>query len=253
MNVVIESRIKQSALFDLVQRHGSQTAVAEAMGVRPSTVGQWLNFRSLPSVRRIRTRWKPRRITRVERILASVGAVLEDVFPEERIRLKNIVIRKVSVEEESIHELSAREQLALPDYTEQIDIKLDVEKRLALLTPREEDVIRRLYGIGRDMQSLQEVGEEWEVTRGRIRQIEQKAMRKMRQGVKNRIRKSVNQEPASTPEPVPHPFLSRADLAALEAYNAQQEKPVWMVMKEEEEDEESLHPYASHPGEVCQA
>lgn len=57
----------------------------------------------------------------------------------------------------------------------------EIEQALALLTPREEKVLRMRYGIGEPTQySLEEIGSRFNLTRERIRQIELKALRKMR-------------------------------------------------------------------------
>src|SRR4029079_4169433 len=54
-------------------------------------------------------------------------------------------------------------------------------KVLATLTPREEKVLRMRFGIGeKSDHTLEEVGQDFEVTRERIRQIEVKALRKLR-------------------------------------------------------------------------
>ncbi|MBP9706167.1 MAG: RNA polymerase sigma factor RpoD [Oligoflexales bacterium] len=54
-------------------------------------------------------------------------------------------------------------------------------KALATLTPREEKVLRMRFGIGeKSDHTLEEVGQNFEVTRERIRQIEAKALRKLR-------------------------------------------------------------------------
>ena len=56
-----------------------------------------------------------------------------------------------------------------------------VQVILATLTPREEKVLRRRYGIGEETgHTLQEVGEEFGLTRERIRQIQAKALTKLR-------------------------------------------------------------------------
>jgi RNA polymerase primary sigma factor len=52
---------------------------------------------------------------------------------------------------------------------------------LSTLTPREEKVLRMRFGIGeKSDHTLEEVGQDFEVTRERIRQIEAKALRKLR-------------------------------------------------------------------------
>ena len=54
-------------------------------------------------------------------------------------------------------------------------------KKLATLTPREEEVLSLRYGIGFDHEyTLDEIGQKFYVTRERVRQIEVKAMRKIR-------------------------------------------------------------------------
>ncbi|MFA6529182.1 MAG: sigma-70 family RNA polymerase sigma factor, partial [Candidatus Gracilibacteria bacterium] len=56
-----------------------------------------------------------------------------------------------------------------------------IEEVLAMLTPREEKVVRMRYGIGEPCSySLEEIGSRFHLTRERIRQIEIKAMRKLR-------------------------------------------------------------------------
>ena len=60
-------------------------------------------------------------------------------------------------------------------------------KVLATLTPREEQILRMRFGIGQKADcTLEEVGQQFAVTRERIRQIEAKALRKLRQTGRSR-------------------------------------------------------------------
>jgi RNA polymerase primary sigma factor len=60
-------------------------------------------------------------------------------------------------------------------------------KVLATLAPREERVLKMRFGIGeRANHTLEEVGHDFEVTRERIRQIEAKALRKLRHPSRSR-------------------------------------------------------------------
>src|SRR5712671_6394463 len=62
-----------------------------------------------------------------------------------------------------------------------INLQEQTRKVLATLTPREEQVLRMRFGIGeKSDHTLEEVGQDFEVTRERIRQIEAKALRKLR-------------------------------------------------------------------------
>jgi RNA polymerase primary sigma factor len=61
-------------------------------------------------------------------------------------------------------------------------------KVLATLTPREEQILRMRFGIGQKTDyTLEEVGKQFAVTRERIRQIEAKALRKLRQTGRSRV------------------------------------------------------------------
>lgn len=67
-------------------------------------------------------------------------------------------------------------------------LKQDLEGVLSTLNPREKEVLRLRYGLddGRS-KTLEEIGNVFKVTRERIRQIEAKAMRKLRQPGRNGI------------------------------------------------------------------
>ena len=67
-------------------------------------------------------------------------------------------------------------------------LKEDLENVLNTLNPRERDVLRLRYGLddGR-VKTLEEIGNVFSVTRERIRQIEAKALRKLRQPSRNGI------------------------------------------------------------------
>ena len=61
------------------------------------------------------------------------------------------------------------------------DLQRQINSALETLTPREEKVLRKRFGIGEATDhTLEEVGQDFEVTRERIRQIEAKASRKLR-------------------------------------------------------------------------
>ena len=71
------------------------------------------------------------------------------------------------------------------------DLAESTRKVLATLSPREEQVLKMRFGIGKSgNHTLEEVGQDFEVTRERIRQIEAKALRKLRHPSRSRLLKS---------------------------------------------------------------
>ena len=68
-----------------------------------------------------------------------------------------------------------------------------MDEALKRLDPREEQVIRMRFGLdGQNPQTLEEVGKEFNVTRERIRQIEAKALRKLRRFTKGQLHDFLN-------------------------------------------------------------
>ncbi len=79
--------------------------------------------------------------------------------------------------------------------TIRISLAEATRKVLASLTPREEKVLRMRFGIGeRCDHTLEEVGKDFKVTRERIRQIEAKALRKLRHPNRSKILKMFYEE-----------------------------------------------------------
>jgi RNA polymerase primary sigma factor len=73
----------------------------------------------------------------------------------------------------------------------QSNLRETTTRTLASLTPREERIIRMRFGIGMNKDhTLEEVGQQFSVTRERIRQIEAKALRKLKHPSRSRILRS---------------------------------------------------------------
>ena len=73
----------------------------------------------------------------------------------------------------------------------QSNLRETTTRVLASLTPREERILRMRFGIGMNSdQTLEEVGQQFSVTRERIRQLEAKALRKLKHPSRSRILRS---------------------------------------------------------------
>lgn len=78
-------------------------------------------------------------------------------------------------------------------FTDNEALKDEMDEALKRLDPREEQVIRMRFGLdGQNPQTLEEVGKEFNVTRERIRQIEAKALRKLRRFAKGQLHDFLN-------------------------------------------------------------
>ncbi len=76
-----------------------------------------------------------------------------------------------------------------------LNLKEQTQKVLQTLSPREEKVLRKRFGIGAENEhTLEEVGQNFDVTRERIRQIEAKALRKLRHPTRSKKLKSFIEE-----------------------------------------------------------
>jgi len=66
----------------------------------------------------------------------------------------------------------------------------EIDRALATLTPREADIIRKFFGIGVPEKTLEEIGIEFHLTRERVRQIKEKAIRRLKSSSRSRILKT---------------------------------------------------------------
>ena len=70
-------------------------------------------------------------------------------------------------------------------------LRTEIERALETLTPREADVIRLYFGLGdQHPMTLEEIGEKFDLTRERVRQIKEKAIRRLKHTSRSKILKS---------------------------------------------------------------
>jgi len=140
------------------------------------------------------------KMTRVQRMLVQelgrdpspeeISVKMEGQLTPERIReIQRIAMEPVSLEtpigeEEDSHLgdfIEDKEAQSPEEYTRKSLLKDELYEIMKDLTPREEKVLRLRYGLDDNRpRTLEEVGREFGVTRERIRQIEAKAIRKLR-------------------------------------------------------------------------
>lgn len=70
-------------------------------------------------------------------------------------------------------------------------LRVEIERALETLTPREADVIRLYFGLGdQHPMTLEEIGETFDLTRERVRQIKEKAIRRLKHTSRSKILKT---------------------------------------------------------------
>jgi RNA polymerase primary sigma factor len=125
-----------------------------------------------------------------EEIAAKVGIPLDKVKNIQKISKEPISLETPVGEEEDSHLGDFIEDKASSSPLEeaiQDDLKVQVERILHTLSPKEERILKMRFGIGDDVpHTLEEVGREFKVTRERIRQIEVKALRKLKHPSRSR-------------------------------------------------------------------
>ncbi len=73
----------------------------------------------------------------------------------------------------------------------QESLRVEIERSLETLTPREADVIRLYFGLaGQHSMTLEEIGETFDLTRERVRQIKEKAIRRLKHTSRSKILKT---------------------------------------------------------------
>lgn len=95
-------------------------------------------------------------------------------------------------DENSLHDVLVNDELPSPD--EELmneSLKAEIKSALNILNEREKEVLKLYFGIETDQPlTLEEIGEKFNLTRERVRQIKEKAIRKLRHNSKSKNLKS---------------------------------------------------------------
>ena len=94
-------------------------------------------------------------------------------------------------------------------------LSTEVDRALETLTERERDIIKYFFGIGCSEMTLEEIGEKFDLTRERVRQIKEKAIRRLRHSSPTNLLKSfLGSRPPPPPRPPPAPQGRRFGMTA---------------------------------------
>ena len=98
----------------------------------------------------------------------------------------------VEGEDSNMYNVIGSEDSPNPDEGLMVDsLRQEIERSLATLTPREGEVIRAYFGLnGEHAMTLEEIGEAFDLTRERVRQIKEKAIRRLKHTSRSKILKT---------------------------------------------------------------
>jgi len=175
----LEIKIKNNYLFTKMQEYGIKNAaqLAEAIGSNPTSISRYLNL-LVPAYE------KNGRLTKIAKKLCDFfSCSVEELFPAEH--LENALDKNIVVTEKNKHELLPSRMLETNDPSIALmeeEIALGVKQSLArALNEKEQKILALRFGLdGEVSHTLLETAELFGVSRERIRQIEAKALRKLR-------------------------------------------------------------------------
>lgn len=186
MKIAITAKMRNGLLWEAVKKAGSQAALARQLGVTPSTLGVWLNFKRVPAYDS--PNHAERRAELEAKLVKMVGATFDEVFPPEirseafQRRHKQIE-RTLDVPMDQLIGTGALPQL--PPSPEEVVFSGErssiIDGVLETLSERERKVVEMRFGLnGQPAHELSEVGAKMGLGKARVGQIEKKALQKLR-------------------------------------------------------------------------
>ena len=95
-------------------------------------------------------------------------------------------------EDSNLYDVMGSDESPNPDAQLMLEsLREEIRRALDTLTPREADVIKLYFGLdGTHPMTLEEIGEKFDLTRERVRQIKEKAVRRLKQTSRSKILKT---------------------------------------------------------------
>jgi len=192
MEITAITKLRHTALFELVKRLGGREAAAEQVGIGVQTFDKWLKLSHCFPLGPKGSFWTKELWQAVKDNLESLtGQTIEELFPES-LR-KAVQLRSLAAQVEQVMEVpeeallayaeTTAERLRLPEpviAAEQDELKTAIDAALKFLDARSREIVRMRFGItdGRE-RTLKEVGRIVGLNPERVRQIEARAVCKL--------------------------------------------------------------------------
>ncbi|NLA25561.1 MAG: sigma-70 family RNA polymerase sigma factor [Bacteroidales bacterium] len=128
-----------------------------------------------------------------EELAKELDLPVEKITDTMRVSGRHVSVDAPFVQGEENSLLDVLENTDLPHTDSSLineSLSKEIERTLATLTERERDIVRYFFGIGCQEKTLEEIGEEFGLTRERVRQIKEKAIRRLRHNSKCKLLKA---------------------------------------------------------------
>ena len=175
----VEVKVKNNYLFSMMKSYGIENVsqLGKATGLSLNVLYAYLNLTKTPHTK------KGHLLPSVETLCSFFSCAVDDLFPPQHI--ENPLEKNSGVIEANMNELVSSNLLGGGTDPLELLEKQDTPKLLSSmlekLNPRERMVIKARFGLdGEEEKTLQEIAEVLDVCRSRARQIEAKALRKLR-------------------------------------------------------------------------
>ena len=129
----------------------------------------------------------------VDEIAEQVGIPQEKIADAMKVSGKHVSVDAPFVEGEDngLLDIIANEDAPMADNTLVVEsLRKEVERVLQTLNDRERNVLEAYFGINQPEMTLEEIGAKYGLTRERVRQIKEKAIRRLRHNTKNNLLKT---------------------------------------------------------------
>ena len=128
-----------------------------------------------------------------EELAAELDLPIEKVVETMKINTRSVSVDApfADGEDNSLLDVLPNNDSPMADSTlNQESLSKEIARVLEQLTPRERDIIKMFFGIGCQEMTLEEIGAKFNLTRERVRQIKEKAIRHLRSNTKNKLLKA---------------------------------------------------------------
>ena len=183
---LLQIKIKNAPMLEIMRVYGYENAadLSRASGIQQTTIGKYLNLKLAPWSSS-RNKWK----LSIVKIADCLKVPIESLFPTQHLEKclpKNSIEAEIDLKE--LEQLSqGRLEPSIEDrLLEESQINI-IDAALDTLLDREKKVLKMRHGIGYpESMTLHAIADEFSVTTERIRQIEAKALRKLKNPLRSR-------------------------------------------------------------------